>query len=132
MIIFLQNIPLDINQDRLCQYITENVALVHGFRPFLPKIQIEGCEILEIEDGENSKIEHHGLIYIEEKNLYKTAIKRLQGMRLGERQIEPRLYKERSTVRDRRTLDGDQAKMAIIDRRHTDRRRPNLTCDIIH
>ncbi len=132
MIIFLQNIPLDINQDQLCQYVTENVKQANGFRPFQPKIQIEDCEILEIEDGESSTTEHHGLIYIVGKSPSHAAIKRLQSIQLGGRQVEPRLYKERSTVRDRRTLEDDQAKMAIIDRRHTDRRRPNLTCDIIH
>lgn len=123
MILFIPNIPADIKNDELRDFV--NHALQAGFFFHRQLGIITKLEELAIRDKTTDTVEYHGLIHVDNRQAGLRAIKKLNGKPFGNNTVEVREYATRMQENDRRLAFGPAPLdiSDIVDRRIGDRRR---------
>jgi RNA recognition motif-containing protein len=131
MLIFIRVLPESVTRDDLYQFASRAVRSPWS-RMFGQRGRIKGVDILKITDQERGSVAYHGLVDIEPAKSAMIAIKRLDGSEINGKRVLVRKYYTRSRYRDRRGQMPQPAALTILNRRLKDRRRPQLSKEMVH
>ncbi|MCB1857979.1 MAG: hypothetical protein KDI63_06895 [Gammaproteobacteria bacterium] len=125
MIVLILQIPETVTQESLCAFVETALRRI-WMLPVFKKGLLESCEIRRILDPHSGSVEYQALLHVADDRTGESLIKQLNGKSLEGREISARIYHQRSVRKDRRVNLPGPYDIAIVDRRQTDRRRPDL------
>ncbi len=124
MLLFIRGLPRGTSRSELIRVVQAAVRVRFPL-PFRCKRRVARCEILQIVDKSDGRMERHGLVDVVPERAARLALKRLNHSRIRGKLVEVHLYRKRSYQRDRR-IRRFQDYALEGERRVKDRRRSNV------